>query len=110
MFVQTAIVGGHIVDPATVEAAENGGWEIDSLIDIAALDADMDRVAAQVRSLEPAAVVLALFVPPELAAFQRAFRAQPTDALVYGIYAPSVPNGASDGLPHHALGGRAGEP
>jgi branched-chain amino acid transport system substrate-binding protein len=114
-FVQTAIVGGHIVDPATLEAAERGGWEIHSLIDVAPVGADMERIVAQVRAAEPAAVVLALFVASELAAFQRAFRARPTDALVYGIYSPSVPEyrqlagPAAEGVLWSTLTGRYGD-
>lgn len=90
-FVETAIIGGHIADAATLEAAERTGWQVDSLIDVATWNADVDRVVAELRRTEPAAVVLALYVPSELAAFQRAFREQPTDTLVYGIYSPSVP-------------------
>jgi branched-chain amino acid transport system substrate-binding protein len=115
MFVETGMLGGRIADPATVEAVEKAGWEIDSLLHVPTQDADVERVAEQVRQAEPALVVLALFVPAELAAFQRAFHADPTDTLVYGIYAPSVPEyrelagSAAEGVVWSTVTGRYGD-
>ncbi len=45
----------------------------------------------QIRASEPAAVMLAHFVPGAAADFQRAFVEDPTDTLIYGVYAQSVP-------------------
>jgi branched-chain amino acid transport system substrate-binding protein len=115
MFVETAIIGGHIADPATVEAAERAGWKIDSLLHVATHDADMERILQQVRRTEPAVLVLALYVPSELAAFQRAFSLEPTNTLVYGIYAPSVPEyrelagPAAEGVVWSTVTGRYGD-
>jgi branched-chain amino acid transport system substrate-binding protein len=91
MFVETGMVGGKIADATTIEAVERAGWEVDSLLHVATQDADVQRIVDQVQLAEPAVLVLALFVPSELAAFQRAFHAAPANTLVYGIYAPSVP-------------------
>ncbi len=115
MFVETGMLGGQITDAATVEAVERAGWEIDSLLQVPTQDADVQRIVDQVHAAEPAVLVLALFVPAELAAFQRAFHAAPTDALVYGIYAPSVPEyrelagPAAEGVVWSTVTGRYGD-
>jgi branched-chain amino acid transport system substrate-binding protein len=95
MFVETTMVGGHVANAETADAAEQGGWEIDALLTVAVNEADWDMVLRQIHRTEPAAVVLAHFVPGELAAFQRAFAAAPTNTIIYGIYAPSVPEYAA---------------
>src|SRR5579875_3545995 len=115
MFVETGMLGGRIVDAATAEAAERAGWEIDSLLQVPTRDADPERIVDQVRRTEPAVLVLALFVPSELAAFQRAFHARATNTLVYGIYAPSVPEyrelagPAAEGVVWSTVTGRYGD-
>ena len=40
---------------------------------------------------DPAAIMITQFLPGELAGFQRAFVAHPTDALIYAVYSPSIP-------------------
>lgn len=115
MFVETGMLGGQIADAATVDAVERAGWEIDSLLHVATQDADVQRIVDQVHQAEPAVLVLALFVPSELAAFQRAFHAAPTNTLVYGIYAPSVPEylelagPAAEGVVWSTVTGRYGD-
>jgi branched-chain amino acid transport system substrate-binding protein len=91
VFVETPVAGGHTTLPATIERAERAGWSVDALITVAAYGADWSTALAQIRRTAPAAVMLAHFVPAELAAFQRAFVGDPTDTLVFGVYAPSVP-------------------
>jgi len=115
MFVETAIIGGHVADEATLEAADRAGWEIDSVLHVPTWDADLQRILGQVRKTEPAVVVLALYVPSELAAFQRAFCQDPTNTLVYGIYSPSVPEyrelagAAAEGVVWSTVTGRYGD-
>jgi branched-chain amino acid transport system substrate-binding protein len=91
VFVETPVAGGHTTLPATIERAERAGWSVDSLITVPAYGADWSTTLAEIRRGAPAAVMVAHFVPSEMAAFQRAFAADPTDTLVYGVYAPSVP-------------------
>ena len=91
MFVETGIIGGQIANDATLDAVERAGWEVDSVVTVETLGADPRTVVDQLHRSEPAALLLALYVPSELARFQRAFVAEPTETLVYGIYAPSVP-------------------
>jgi branched-chain amino acid transport system substrate-binding protein len=91
VFVETPVAGGHTTLPATIAAAERSGWVVDSLISVAAYGADWSTALAEIRRSEPAAVMVAHFVPAEMASFQLAFAADPSDTLVYGVYAPSVP-------------------
>jgi branched-chain amino acid transport system substrate-binding protein len=91
VFVETPVAGGHTTLPATIAAAERSGWVVDSLVNVATYGADWSTALAEIRRGEPAAVMVAHFVPAEMAAFQRAFAAEPSDTLVYGVYAPSVP-------------------
>jgi branched-chain amino acid transport system substrate-binding protein len=90
-FVETNVAGGHVTQPATIDAAERSGWTVDSLVTVGSYDADWSTVLAEIARSEPAAVMIAHFVPAELAAFLHAFTAQPTRSLIYGVYAPSVP-------------------
>jgi branched-chain amino acid transport system substrate-binding protein len=91
VFVETPVAGGHTTLPATIERAERSGWSVDALITVAAYGDDWSTTLAQIRRSAPAAVMVAHFVPAEMAAFQQQFVAEPTDTLVYGVYAPSVP-------------------
>ena len=91
VFVETDVPGGHVMTPDAIDAIEAAGWRIDALLHVAVRDVDWSTALAQIRRSSPAAVMLAHFVPAEAAAFQRAFVTDPTDTLVYGVYAPSVP-------------------
>jgi branched-chain amino acid transport system substrate-binding protein len=91
VFVETPVAGGHTTLPSTIERAERSGWVVDAIITVAAYDADWSTALAQIARVQPAAIMLSHFVAAEAAAFQRQFAAQPADSLVYGVYAPSVP-------------------
>jgi branched-chain amino acid transport system substrate-binding protein len=91
VFVETPVAGGHTTLPATIERAGRSGWEVDALITVAAHGTDWTAALAQIARSAPAAVMISHFVAAEMAAFQRRFVADPTDTLVYGVYAPSVP-------------------
>ncbi len=91
MIVETPVDSGQMATGPTLEAAARSGWVIDAVECVAELDADWGSLVRRIHALDPAAVLVADFVPRELAAFQRAFVADPTDALLYAIYAPSVP-------------------
>jgi branched-chain amino acid transport system substrate-binding protein len=90
-FVETNVAGGHTTRPEAIDAAERSGWIVDSLLTVGTYDADWSTVLAEIARSEPAAVMIAHFVPAELAAFLHAFTASPTRSLMYGVYAPSVP-------------------
>jgi branched-chain amino acid transport system substrate-binding protein len=92
VLIQTAVSGGAIATPATLEYAEREDWKIANVIEIPPSSVDWTEVVDEVHKVDPAAIMVASFVPEELASFQRAFVDEPTDALVYAIYAPSIPS------------------
>jgi branched-chain amino acid transport system substrate-binding protein len=89
--VQTALPSGQMLNPLTVEAAARSGWEIVAPRTVPATGADWEAVVGDLERLDPAAVMIAQFLAGELAAFQLRAAARLPDALVYAIYAPSVP-------------------
>lgn len=91
VFVETPVAGGHTTRPETIDRAERSGWSVDALITVPAYGVDWTTALQQIRRTAPAAVMLVHFVPAEMAAFQREFVTEPTDSIVYGVYAPSVP-------------------
>ncbi|MBS1878502.1 MAG: ABC transporter substrate-binding protein [Actinobacteria bacterium] len=104
LIIETTASGAPIATQSTIATAERAGWEVAHITGVAANHADWAPVIKEIHRLDPAAVMIAAFVPEELAAFQRAFVADPVQALVYAIYAPSVPEflavagDAADGL------------
>lgn len=91
MIVETPIESGQMATPSTVEAIERSGWSMDAVERVPELGADWASLVHRIHAVDPAAILIADFVPSELAAFQLAFVSQPSDALVYALYAPSVP-------------------
>jgi branched-chain amino acid transport system substrate-binding protein len=89
--VETPLPGGHVSTPAAIDAIEQAGWKLDTVHSVGGYEVDWTTVLKQIRTSAPAAVMLAHFVPGEAAEFQRAFVADPTDTLIYGVYAQSVP-------------------
>lgn len=90
VIVETAIQGGRASSPETLDAAERSGWTVDAIVTVPTYDVDWSRALTQIRASEPAAVLLLHFVPLEAARFQLEFLADPTDTLIYGVYAPSA--------------------
>ena len=90
----------HVVDstdtdlrtfpPAAVDAADRDGWTV-SIDPGDGPDPDWSAVMRRVREAEPSAVMVTCFSPALLAEFVREFRRNPVEALVYGLYSPSVP-------------------
>ncbi|MFB3739528.1 MAG: ABC transporter substrate-binding protein [Candidatus Velamenicoccus archaeovorus] len=91
MIVETPVDSGQMSTVPTLTAAFDSGWVVDAVECVPELDADWAGLVRRIQAVDPAAVLIADFVPSELAAFQRAFAAEPTDALLYAVYAPSVP-------------------
>ncbi len=90
LFVEAQVQSGHIATEPTVDLAAASGWDV-SLLGIPAQVDSWDEVLDQVRNVDPALVLLAHWIPSEVADFQRQFAANPTSALIYLLYAPSVP-------------------
>ncbi|HEX7994295.1 MAG TPA: ABC transporter substrate-binding protein, partial [Streptosporangiaceae bacterium] len=90
-FVDTDLPSGQLLNARTVSAAEQSGWLISAARTVAAIGADWAALARDLERLEPAAVMIAQFLPGELAAFQRQAAARLPGTVIYAIYAPSVP-------------------
>ena len=90
LFVEPQVQSSHMANEATLQAAVHGGWQIE-VETIPARTDDWGPVLDSVRRRDPAALLLAQWLPDEAARFQRAFAADPTDALVYVVYSPSIP-------------------
>jgi branched-chain amino acid transport system substrate-binding protein len=90
LFVEPRVQSSHMATDETVAAAERSGWEVE-VVPIPARPESWDGVLDTIRRTDPAAVLLAQWLPDEAACFQRAFAADPTDALVYVVYSPSIP-------------------
>lgn len=67
------------------------GWKIDLIDDLPLRNIDWSAVMDKVHRSAPAAVFLAYYFPEESIAFLRQFLINPANALVYMLYAPSVP-------------------
>lgn len=75
---------------AAAAHAERSGW-VPRLERVNFLDPDWTTVRARIAAVEPAAVMIATWLPETLTEFLRLLDALPTRPLVYAIYAPSVP-------------------
>ncbi|HEX6933725.1 MAG TPA: ABC transporter substrate-binding protein [Streptosporangiaceae bacterium] len=90
-FVDTDLPSGQLLNARTVSAAERSGWQISAARTVPAIGPDWAALARDLERLEPAAVMVAEFLPAELAAFQREAAARLPGTVIYAIYAPSVP-------------------
>jgi branched-chain amino acid transport system substrate-binding protein len=91
LFIECAVPGGQMANASTIAAAERSGWLIDHIETVPAVAADWRQVMRVIYRRDPAAIMITQFLPTELADFQRAFVAHPTDALLYAVYSPSIP-------------------
>ncbi|HEY1319410.1 MAG TPA: ABC transporter substrate-binding protein, partial [Streptosporangiaceae bacterium] len=82
---------GQMVNQLAIDLAERSGWQITGVETIPALGADWPAVAERMEQLDPAAIMITQFLAGELASFQRLIVQRLPGALVYAIYAPSVP-------------------
>ena len=90
-FVEDPLPGGQMVNQLAIDLAERSGWQITGVETVPALGADWPAVAERMERLDPAAIMITQFLAGELASFQRQIVQRLPGALVYAIYAPSVP-------------------
>lgn len=90
-FVETPLPSGQMVNRLAIDLAERSGWQISGVETVPALGADWPAVAERMEQLDPAAIMITQFLAGELASFQRLIVQRLPGALVYAIYAPSVP-------------------
>jgi branched-chain amino acid transport system substrate-binding protein len=115
LFVETLLQSSQMATADTLEHAERSGWDVAGVHYVAAQGADWSGVIEVIHATDPAAILVTDFLPAELAAFQRAFAHEPTDALVYAVYSPSVPEflelagDASEGLVWSTVTGTYGD-
>ncbi|HEX7246665.1 MAG TPA: ABC transporter substrate-binding protein [Actinomycetota bacterium] len=116
MFIETLLESSQMATPDTIDRAERSGWSIAGVHHVAAQGARWSDVVDVVHRTDPDAILVTDFLPDELAGFQRAFAAAPTEALVYAVYSPSVPEflelaeGAAEGLLWSTVTGTYGDP
>jgi branched-chain amino acid transport system substrate-binding protein len=91
LFVETHLQSSQMATAETLEAAERSGWRVSGVHYVPSQGADWGSVVELIHRTDPAAILVTDFVPAELAGFQRRFVATPTDALVFAVYSPSVP-------------------
>jgi branched-chain amino acid transport system substrate-binding protein len=114
-FVETPLPSGQMVNQLAIDLAERSGWQITGVETIPALGADWPAVAERMERLDPAAIMITQFLAGELASFQRLIVQRLPGALVYAIYAPSVPEflelagPASEGLVWATVTGTYGD-
>jgi branched-chain amino acid transport system substrate-binding protein len=114
-FVEDPLPGGQMVNQLAIDLAERSGWQITGVETVPALGADWPAVAERMERLDPAAIMITQFLAGELASFQRQIVQRLPGALVYAIYAPSVPEflelagPASEGLVWATVTGTYGD-
>lgn len=91
LFVETQLESSQMATAETLEAAQRSGWRIAGVHYVPAQGADWSSVVDVIHRTDPGAILVTDFLPAELAGFQRRFAATPTDALVFAVYSPSVP-------------------
>jgi branched-chain amino acid transport system substrate-binding protein len=89
--VETPVAAGQMLNDSALALAEQLGWIVDEVVAVANRDADWDAVMGTIHTCDPGAVLVAHFVPCELARFQRRFVQEAAPALLHCVYAPSVP-------------------
>jgi branched-chain amino acid transport system substrate-binding protein len=91
MFIETVLQSSQMATAETLEAAEGSGWRVGGVQYVPAEGADWGSVVEVIHRTDPGAIMVTDFLPAELAGFQRRFAEEPTDALVFAVYSPSVP-------------------
>jgi branched-chain amino acid transport system substrate-binding protein len=115
LFIETALQSSQMATADTLDAADASGWCVNGVHSVSARDADWGSVVELIHRTDPDAILVTDFLPAELAGFQRRFVATPTDALVFAVYSPSVPQfmeiagGAAEGLVWSTVTGTYGD-
>jgi branched-chain amino acid transport system substrate-binding protein len=113
--VETRVGAGQVFDERAAATARQLGWQVESILEVATLDADWSEALAIIRERSPAVALVTHFVPTELAGFQKLFVEDPRDSLIHCIYAPSVPEylyragPAAEGVVWSTLNGTYGD-
>lgn len=86
--------GWDLTDLGLAEAAalaDRLGWQLEVMRPAGDSKLAWSAMAERIRSLEPGAVMIGHYLVDGTVGFLDAFLAEPSDTLVYSLYAPSVP-------------------
>ncbi len=89
--VETPVEGGQMSSEATLEALDRSGWSVAAVHCVPELGADWGSLVSKLHDVDPDGVLIAVYIPEELATFQRAFAGRARETLVYAVYTPSIP-------------------
>jgi branched-chain amino acid transport system substrate-binding protein len=81
----------HTANEIFFQAAERSGWQVADVAVVPVKEPDWRALVDRITAHSPAAVMITHFVPDALVDFQRVFNAHGNDALIYGVYGPSIP-------------------
>lgn len=90
------VESSHIANESFFAAAQASGWDVKAVIRVPLSEPDWPSLVDQVTEHDPAVVLVTHFVPQVMADFQRVFYQRGHDALVYGVYGPSIPHFAHE--------------
>ncbi|MFV0433956.1 MAG: ABC transporter substrate-binding protein [Leucobacter sp.] len=82
----------HLTSDAFITQAREQRWEVAPPISTPAGDTDWEETITRARESDPDVLFVANFLEDELVAFQQALLRDPIPALVYTVYAPSIPS------------------
>lgn len=82
----------RLLTPEFHDRAGAAGWTIAPTISLTAAHTDWQGAIADVREAHPDVLLLANYLETDQVAFQEAFQPENIPALVYGVYAPSIPS------------------
>lgn len=82
----------HLTTEGFDQAAREQGWSVAKTLATPTGTTDWADVVDQIASTSPDVLFVSNFLETEMAAFQEALLERPVPALVYGIYAPSIPS------------------
>ncbi|MBC9927777.1 MULTISPECIES: ABC transporter substrate-binding protein [unclassified Leucobacter] len=90
--IEQASISMRLSTPAFIETANACGWDVARTIETPAGATDWEQVIAEANAVEPDVLFVANYLEDELVAFQQALLRDPIPALVYSVYAPSIPS------------------
>lgn len=82
----------HLTTEEFDQAAREQGWFVAETLATPTGTTDWAQVVDQIAVTSPDVLFVSNFLETEMAAFQEALLKRPVPALVYGIYAPSIPS------------------
>ncbi|WP_449282417.1 ABC transporter substrate-binding protein [Leucobacter sp.] len=82
----------RLTSESFIERAGAAGWEVAPPISTPAGATDWEAAIERAHAIEPDVLFVANFLEDELVGFQQALLRDPLPALVYTVYAPSIPS------------------